>query len=240
MPTTDVDIDRTPLVMLPGLLCDARLWQAQVEAIADIAAPIVADLTLDDDIGVMARRILERMPPRFAVAALSMGGYVAFELMRQAPERITRLALFSTSAGLDDSTRHAERQRSVEILRHGRFLGVSRFMLPQLIHPSCVDGTVGALVQDMAITVGREAFLRQQHAIMARSDSRPLLGQIACPTLVAVGTDDLVTPPAEARTIAQGIAGARLHLIAECGHLPPIERPDETSRLLREWLLGQD
>jgi pimeloyl-ACP methyl ester carboxylesterase len=207
--------DRTPLVFLPGLLCDERLWRDQVAALADIAEPSVADLTLDDGITAMAARALAGAPPgRFALAALSMGGYVAFEMLRQAPERITRLALLDTSAAPDSPERAGQRRAAMESLRHGRFLGVTTRMLPQLVHARHVQGPVGDEVRAMARRVGGAAFLRQQRAILGRPDSRPLLPSIGVPTLVAVGDSDVLTPAADAEEIHRGIAGSAIHCTA--------------------------
>lgn len=226
----------TPVLFLPGLLCDATLWRAQIDDLADVAAPMVADLTLDDSVAAMAARTLAAAPPHFSLVALSMGGYVAFEIMRQAPERVTRLALLATSAAPDDAARAAERRGAMESLRIGKFMGVTARLLPQLVHPGHVEGPVGEAVTGMAQRVGRDAFLRQQQAILTRPDSRPTLAAIAVPTIVGVGDGDRLTPPAASREIHAGIAGARLHLFEGCGHLPAMEAPAETSTLLRGWL----
>lgn len=224
-----------PLLFLPGLLNDALLWRAQITALADLAAAAVADLTLDNTIADMARRTLAAAPPHFALVALSMGGYVAFEILRQAPERVARVALLDTCAAPDSPERAAERRKGMASLRVGRFAGVTNRLLPQLVHASHVQGPVGTAVKAMAERVGGEAFLRQQQAILDRPDSRPTLSRITVPTLVAVGEDDVLTPVDDAREIHAGIAGSRLHVFSACGHLPPLERPDETSALLREW-----
>lgn len=233
-------MSRTPLVFLPGLLCDERLWRDQARDLLDVADPIIADLTKDDTIAAMAQRALDAAPARFALAALSMGGYVAFEIMRQASERVTRLALFDTSAAPDDAARVAQRKAGIESLKIGRFAGVTTRLLPQLIHSSRVAGPVGEELKAMAARVGQDAFLRQQKAILGRPDSRPLLPHIAVPTLVAVGDSDMLTPPADAHEIHRGIPGSRFHILAGCGHLPALELPHETSELLRKWLKGYD
>lgn len=225
-----------PLVLLPGLLCDARLWQQQADDLADIATPWIADLTQDDSIPAMAARVLAQAPQRFALAGLSMGGYVALEIMRQAPERVTRLALLDTSAAPDSEARQAERERAIKTLGLGRFMGVTEAMLPQLVHKSHVRGPVGATVRAMAKEVGQQAFVHQQQAILTRADSRPLLPAIAVPTLIAVGDDDRMTPPPLAEAMHRAIPGARLHRFAQCGHLPPLEQPEATSAVLRDWL----
>jgi pimeloyl-ACP methyl ester carboxylesterase len=231
-------MDLMPLVFLPGLLCDDRLWRDQARDLSDIAAPFIADLTQDDSIAAMARRALDGAPPRFALAGLSMGGYVAFEILRQAPERVTRLALLDTSAAPDEAERIAQRKAGIASLKIGRFAGVTTRLLPQLVHASHVAGPVGEELKAMAARVGGAAFLRQQQAILGRPDSRPLLAEIAVPTLVAVGDGDVLTPVAEAQEIHRGIAGSRFHIFEGCGHLPALEQPNETSRVLRDWLLA--
>jgi pimeloyl-ACP methyl ester carboxylesterase len=228
--------ERTPLLFLPGLLCDERLWRDQAEALRDVAEPYVADLTRDDSVGAMARRALALAPARFALAALSMGGYVAFEILRQAPERVTRLALFSTSASPDTPARAARRRAAMSSLRHGRFAGVTKRLLPQLIHPDRVGTPLGDEVRAMAERVGGEAFLRQQTAILGRPDSRPLLASITVPVLVAVGDADVLTPPAGSEAMHRGISGSSFHVLGRCGHLPAMEHPSKTAALLRGWL----
>lgn len=231
-----VSSPRPSLLLLPGLLCDARLWRDQVEGLADLADITIPDLTLDDSVGAMAARVLAQAPARFALGALSMGGYVAFEILRQAPQRVERLALLSTSARADPPKRAAVRRASLALAERGRFAGVTRKLLPQLVHASRVDTPVGEEVMAMAERVGRDAFLRQQRAILERPDSQPLLPTLSMPTVVGVGDDDRMTAPEESRILQTGIAGARLHVFTDCGHLPPMEKPRETNDLLRAWL----
>ncbi len=227
---------RVPLLLLPGLLCDARIWRDPAAALADLAQTSVPDLSGEDSIVAMAARVLDAAPPRFALAGLSMGGYVAFEILRQQPHRVQRLALFDTSAAPDTPERARQRRLGIASIRQGRFVGVTRQLLPRLVHARHVHGPVGAEVQAMAQRVGADAYLRQQTAILGRPDSRPMLAGIAVPTLVVVGADDVMTPPSESEAIASGIRGATLHRLAECGHLPPMEQPDVSAALLRAWL----
>ena len=225
-----------PLLLLPGLLCDARLWRDPANALADMTAVHHADLTRDASVAGMAARVLATAPPGFALAALSMGGYVAFEILRKAPQRVARLALLDTSARLDPPKRRLVRQAGLALAEAGRFAGVTRKLLPQLVHDSRVDSAVGEEVMAMAQRVGREAFLRQQRAILDRPDSEPLLPTIAVPTLLGVGEDDRMTLPEETRLMHARIPGARLHVFARCGHLPPMEVPQDTAAVLRDWL----
>jgi pimeloyl-ACP methyl ester carboxylesterase len=230
----------TRLILLPGLLCDARLWRHQVAHVADSASIEVADLVGPDRIEAMAERVLAMGPGPFALAGLSMGGYVAFEILRRAPERVLRLALLDTSARPDAPEQSARRRGLIELAQKGRFLGVTPRLLPQLLHPDHArDHAIANTVVQMARAVGREGFVAQQRAIMGRPDSRPDLGRIRCPTLVLGGAQDAVTPPEVLQEIAGGIAGARLILLDRCGHLSPLEQPDAVTAALRDWLTAR-
>lgn len=226
----------TPLLLLPGLLCDARLWRDQVAALAATAAPVIADLTLDGRVEAMAARALASLDGPFALAGLSMGGYVALEIMRQAPGRVTRLALLDTSARPDTEEQKRRRRGLISLSRSGQFRGVTPRLLPSLIHPSRLDTPLAGEVMAMAERVGKEAFLRQQEAIMNRLDSRPDLAQIAVPTLVGVGAEDVLTPPELAAEMAALIPGARLQHFPNAGHLPTMETPEAVNGALAAWL----
>src|SRR5580704_15765607 len=179
---------KIPLVLLPGLLCDAALWAPQVAALSDIADPSVADLSRDDSLAGMARRVLSAAPARFALAGLSMGGYVAQEIMRRSPERVTRLALLDTSARADTLERAAQRRGFIELAHKGQFKGIQPRMLPVYLHPDHLqDKAITDAVLAMAERIGKDAFLRQQQAIMNRPDGREDLKRIAVPTLVLCG-----------------------------------------------------
>ena len=227
---------RIPTLLLPGLLCDDRLWGDQVDNLADIISPHIADLTLDDSIEAMARRALSMAPDQFNLVSLSMGGYVAFEIMRQAPERVRALALFSTSAAPDTPERAMRRREAMDSLSRGKFVGVTGKILGDLVHPMHVKGPVGQALKAMAARVGGEAFLRQQRAILGRVDSRPLLAHIKVPTLVVVGESDQITPPPESLDIHVGVKRSRFQLMRNCAHLPVLERPQEATFILRRWL----
>ena len=228
---------KIPLVLLPGLLCDAALWHPQVEGLGAIAEPLVIDLTRDDSLGAMARRALAAAPPSFALAGLSMGGYVAQEIMRQAPERVTKLALLDTSARADTPEQTARRRGFIELSEKGEFKGVTPRLLPVLIHAARLeDKPLTEIVMGMAERVGKEAFLRQQRAIMGRPDGREDLRRIGCPTLVLCGRQDAATPVELHEEIAGLVAGAKLVLVDDCGHLSTLEKPTTVTAALRQWL----
>lgn len=233
--------ERPTLLLLPGLLCDAALWASQIEALADIAECRVADLTRDDSIDAMAERALADMPQRFAVAGLSMGGYVALAIMAAARARIERLALLDTSARADTSEQLRRRKGLIQLAERGQFKGVTPRLLPLLIHPARIqDEALTSVVMGMAERVGKEAFLRQQRAIMGRPDRRPLLAKIHVPTLVLCGSEDAVTPVELSRELASGIATSRLTVVPDCGHLATLERPEAANAALRRWLQVTD
>ncbi|WP_270938560.1 alpha/beta fold hydrolase [Falsiroseomonas oryzae] len=226
------------LLFLPGLLCDARLWRDQVAFLSARTRCVVADLAHDETIGAMAERALRAVPPDavLSVCGLSMGGYVALEIMRRAPQRVARLALLDTSARPDTAEQTRRRRALLALSESGMFRGVTPRLLPQLLHPANVSGPLGAEVMAMAERVGRPAFHRQQRAIMHRVDSRPDLPRIAVPTLVGVGAEDALTPPELAEEMAALIPGARLARFADAGHLPSMEQPAAVNAALGGWL----
>jgi pimeloyl-ACP methyl ester carboxylesterase len=228
---------KTPLVLIPGLLNDANLWSAQIAGLADIAAIKVADHTRFDSMDALARSILAAAPVRFALAGLSMGGYISLAIMRQAPQRVLKLALLDTSARADTPERTEERRKQIALAQKGRFLGVSDQLLPRFLHPArLTDFRLTERVKTMAQAVGPDAFIRQQTAIMGRPDSRPMLRDIGCPTLVLCGRQDSATPPALHDEIAGAVPRARLAVIEDCGHLSTMEQPDAVNAELRRWL----
>lgn len=225
-----------PIVFLPGLICDARLWRDIIDGFADTMAPMVADLRLDETVAAMASRTLAAAPPRFALAGLSMGGYVALEIMRQAPERVTHLALFDTSARPDNEERRETRRKGIEMIAQGKFIGVSRGLLGSLVAPHHLGTPLAEEVQAMSERVGGTVYIRQQKAIMDRVDSRPHLAAIDVPTLVGVGALDRMTPPELAEEMAAHIPGAKLVTFPDAAHLPTMENPAPVVDAMRNWL----
>ena len=231
--------DKIPLLLLPGLLCDEKLWAPQMEALSGIADCTVADLTQQDSFPAMADAVLATAPAQFALAGLSMGGYVAQQILRQAPERVLKLALLDTSARADTEEQTTRRRGLIELAQKGRFKGVTPRLMPMLIHPHRLeDKKLTDTIIAMAEHVGMDGFLKQQKAIMGRPDGRPDLPKITVPTLVLCGRQDALTSPALHEEIHAGIPGSRLIVIEECGHLSTLERPAEVNMALREWLRG--
>ena len=229
--------ERIPLVLLPGLLNDSELWRHQLDTLGDIAEMTVPDLSQDNQLGPMAQRVLAAAPDQFALAGLSMGGYLSLEIMRQAPDRVRYLALLDTSP-LADSDEQIQRRRGlIDLARKGDFKGVTARLFPMLVHPDrAEDKDLLAVLGAMASRVGRDGFIRQQQAIMTRPDSRHDLGLIHCPTLVLCGRADGLTPPEVGAEMAAGIPDATFIVIEDSGHLSPLEQPQAVSALLRYWL----
>jgi pimeloyl-ACP methyl ester carboxylesterase len=230
---------KQPLVLLPGLLCDAALWEPQLSELADIADFFVADLTGYETMKGMGESVLRDSPwEEFALAGLSMGGYVALEVTRQAPQRVTRLALLDSRARPEKPDETERRQQLMKLAQGERgFAPVTSRMLPLMLHPSRVkDARLTKTIRDMAERTGVEAYLRQQRAIISRPDFRPQLPKIKCLTLVLCGRQDQLTPPECSEEMAAAIPEAKLLVVEECGHLSTLERPDEVNAAMREWL----
>lgn len=229
--------DNLPVVLVPGLNCSARLYADQIPALGRFGPVVVADHTRDASIAAIASRILANAPPVFALVGLSLGGYIAFEIMRQAPQRVAKLALLDTSARPDTAELTARRQAPMAQARAGKLIDVADESFVFFVHPDRHgDVALRDVVRAMAEETGVDAYLRQQQAIIARPDSRPTLATIRCPTLMLVGEQDKGTPPEFAREIAAGIAGARLVIVPGCGHLSTLERPQAVTKALVEWM----
>ena len=226
-----------PIVLVPGLGCSARLYGEQIPYLWRFGPVTIADHTRDDSMAAIARRILAAAPHRFALAGLSMGGYIALEIMWHAPERVAKLALLDTGARAEAPEQTKRRKVAIELAENGRYAEVVDVVFPLYVHRKRHnDAALKQIVRDMAEDMGAEAFLRQQHAIIHRQDARPGLGAIKCPTLVLVGEDDQATPLELSREISASIAGSRLTIIPESGHLSTLEQPDRVTAALIDWM----
>ena len=226
-----------PILLVPGLGGSPRIYAPLVPQLWRFGPVTVANHIRDDSLGAIARRILAEAPPRFALAGHSMGGYIAFEILRQAPERVAKLALINTQAR-PDTPEASERRRALTArIGLGHFHDVLDELFPGFVHPlRRGDSDLRKLVHDMGDDMGADAFVRQQTAIMSRTDSRPTLAIIACPTLVLSGDEDNTIPNAMSVEMAEGIRGARLVIIPECGHLSQLEQPAGVAAALAAWL----
>ena len=226
-----------PIVLVPGLLASPRLYAEQIPELWRLGPVTIASHTRDDSMGAIARRILATAPARFALAGISMGGYISFEILRQAPERIAKLVLLDTSALPDTPEQSEQRRAQIEMARSGRLGELTDMMFPRLVHARrWGDESLRRICRAMVQEVGTEGFSNQQTAIIGRPDSRPGLAAIRCPTLVIVGDGDVLTPPERAEEIANGIPGARLAVIRDSGHLSTLEQPAAVTRRMVEFL----
>ncbi|MEZ5909037.1 MAG: alpha/beta fold hydrolase [Hyphomicrobiaceae bacterium] len=225
------------LVLVPGLLCTAELFAPQIAALGDVARITVADHGVEDDMEAIAADVLAAAPMEFALAGLSMGGYIAFEILRQAPGRVTRLALIDTSARGDRPEQTAQRRELITLAEEKGIAAVGEALRPYLMAPGRQqDARLLAILKRMTEETGLEVFKRQQEAIIGRPDNRPFLAEIDVPTVVIVGELDQMTPVKVAREMADAIPGARLEVIPGAGHLPTLETPEAVNDILRDWL----
>jgi pimeloyl-ACP methyl ester carboxylesterase len=226
-----------PIVLVPGLNCSPPLYAPQMSALWRFGPVTVATHTHDDSMAAIGARILRDAPQRFALAGLSMGGYIALEVMRQAAGRVAKLALLDTGPRDDPPQMQAKRRTNIALAEAGRFDEIIDAQFPLYVHPARAnDAALKAIYLAMCHDVGAQAYVRQQKAIMTRADSRPLLPSIRCPTLVLVGAQDEATPPALSEEMVASIPGARLVTVAGCGHLSTLERPEAVTQALVEWM----
>lgn len=224
-------------VFVPSLLGSPRLYAEQLPALWRFGPVSVASHHRDDSLARIADRILAAAPPQFALVGLSMGGYLAFEIMRQARHRVVRLALLNTRACPDTDDQTQSRNDQIALAERGQFAEVVDILYRRWVRAARRhDHALRQVIRQMADETGPEAFVRQQVAIMNRPDSRIDLAAINCPTLVVAGAEDDVTTPDQATEIADRVPGARLVLIPDCGHLSTLEQPAAVRQVLVDWL----
>ncbi|CAA9389171.1 MAG: Hydrolase, alpha/beta fold family [uncultured Rubellimicrobium sp.] len=225
----------TPLLLIPGHMCDARMWGPQLAAFSGTRTVHLAQIADADSMAALAGAILRDAPPRFALAGLSMGGIVAMEVLRQAPARVERIALLDTNP--------LPEAEAVKAGRRNRMARVAQGHLPVIVREEMKPlyladrrQPVLDLCYDMALSLGPEVFLRQSRALMDRPDQTATLRAFRGPALVLHGAEDRLVPLDRARLMAELMPGARLEIIPGAGHLPVLEQPDATNAALRRWL----
>jgi pimeloyl-ACP methyl ester carboxylesterase len=231
--------EKLPVLLVPGLGCTARLYTEQMPALWTFGPVTVADHRHAESVDMIARQILADAPPHFALAGLSMGGYIALAIMRTAPERVAKLALLDTGARSDTPEAAEKRKASIALARAGKLAEINEALWPVLVHKDRQgDVALKKIAGDMTLMAGAAAFARQQTAILTRPDSRPGLPAIACPTLVLVGDGDQLTPPHLSEEMAGLIPGSTLVVVPQCGHLSTLERPEAVTQALAAWMKG--
>jgi pimeloyl-ACP methyl ester carboxylesterase len=229
--------DPLPMVLIPGLRCSARLYTPQLAQLWQFGPVTVSNHTRADTVPAIADDILTTAPPRFALIGLSMGGYIAFEIMRRAPARVVKLALLDTSARADSPEQAQRRQQQIALTEAGRYDDTVTAQFGLMVHRSRrADAQLWQTYRLMAQETGPEVFVRHQRALSQRADSRPDLARIKVPTVVLVGDADELTPPSHAQEIAAGIDEARLVVVADCGHLSTLERPEAVTAALVDFM----
>lgn len=227
----------TPLVLLPGMMCDARLYGPQIDALAArrwLSLPCITD---HETVGALAAEVLKNAPPVFALAGLSMGGIVAMEVARQAPERIERLALLDTNPLADLEKVSEGRLVNVARVERGDLAEVMRDShIPNYLPGGEITGPVPELCADMAQAIGPKAYIRQSRALMARPDQQQTLAAFSGPTLILTGAHDRLCPMGHHTLMHSLIPNSRLAIIDGAGHLPTLEKPEETTAELLRWL----
>ena len=227
----------TPVVLVPGMLCTPEIFASQITALWPYGPVTVASTLEGETIAEMAAAILAAAPPRFALAGISMGGFIEFDIMRQAPERVIKLALLSTEARPDTPEQTAQRRTLLAQVDSGNFETLLALALPAIVHPARQsDSALREANVRMGLAVGIERWTRQVEAVMARIDYRPCLSAISVPTLILVGDSDTFTPPNRAEEMVAAIPGAQLVVVPQCGHASTIEQPDAVNRALIEWI----
>lgn len=227
----------TPIVLLPGLNCTAEVYAAAVPALWQFGSILIPDHKRGSSMAEIAAAILAEAPPSFALAGFSMGGYLAFELLRQAPERITRLALIDTMARLDTPEGLQKRHDAIRLVQAGKLRQLVSANFPLSVHPeNAGNPTIRDFSLRMALANGPEVYVRQQQAIITRPDSTAELAGIRVPTTVIVGEADTITPVADAQAMAAAIRGANLVVIERAGHMSPTEQPEAVTRELAGWM----
>ncbi len=226
------------IVLIPGLLNTAALYNLQVNYLSNYYNVTVADHTQFETISQIAEDILiNQAPDNFVLGGLSMGGYIAQEILRQAPERVNGLILMNTSARRDTPEQTSRRMAIMNATQSGRFKGVTQHLLPNLVHKDALENPlITNVIIDMAQEIGRDAFIRQQKAIINRIDSRETLKKVTVPACVIVGNNDKLTPPDKAREMASLLPSAALHILENCGHLSPLECPDDVTEIIANFM----
>lgn len=226
-----------PILLVPGMMCDARVFGPQIEDLSRDFALHIARVTQAESIREMAAEAIHHAPARFALAGLSMGGMVAMEILRRVPERVTRLALISTTPLPETPEQAAWREGQIVKAQAGNLYEAVRAALgPDNIAPGPARARVLELVDRMAADLGPREFVRQSRALQRRPDAQKVLRMTRAPTLVLCGGQDKLTPPRRHEFMAELIPYAELAVIDESGHLPTLEAPDKTNLALRAWM----
>jgi pimeloyl-ACP methyl ester carboxylesterase len=225
------------IVLIPSQLCTDLVWEPQLPVLSAFARPRVFVQRDHDTVGAMAQSVLDASPEGFTLITHGMGGFVAFEMLRRAPQRIGKLVLMSALAPADTPKQTERRMGYIRLVEQGRFDGIIEERIPMLVHPSRTgDAALTAILRRMASDTGPEVFQRQQRAIMARPDSRPMLASIPCPTVLVFGRQDGITSIEHQNEMLNTIPNVRLEILEDCGHMMTLEKPADVNARLSAFL----
>lgn len=225
------------VVLIPGLLCDSLVWKHQLAALADTHELLVPELSDHTSLEAMASAVLAAAPAHFALAGHSLGGRIALEVVRQAAARVSHLALMDTGVGPPAPQERDSRLALVVLGEASGLAAVAERWLPPMLHPARrQEPTFMAPLKAMVAGRSAASFRRQQEALLARPDARPVLGMVRCPTLVLTGAEDEWSPPAQHAAIAAAIPGAELVIVPDAGHFAPLEQPAAVTQALQALL----
>lgn len=227
----------TPLLLLPGMMCDARLFSPQIDALSATRPLMVSPIGQHRTMRDLARAVLDDAPPRFALAGLSMGGIVAMEIVHQAPERVAGLALLDTNPLAERDEVKARRAGQLDAVKKGELARVMRDdMKPNYLADSDRRGAILELCMEMALALGEDVFVNQSLALRDRKDRTEALRRYAGPALVLCGRQDVLCPVERHELMHALLPDSRLHIVEGAGHLTTLEQPEETTGVIRDWL----
>jgi pimeloyl-ACP methyl ester carboxylesterase len=227
----------TALVLLPGMMCDARLFAPQINALSGSYTLHCAPIGGHDSIGAIASDVLAHAPPTFALAGLSMGGIVAMEILRQAPDRVIKIALMDTNPLAESDAVKSHREPQIAAVQNGNLRAVMRDeMKPNYLTDGPNRGAILDLCMAMSQTLGPDVFIRQSRALQTRPDQSETLRQTTIPALVLCGHDDTLCPLHRHELMHSLMPHSTLQVIENAGHLPTLEQPDQTTHALANWL----
>jgi pimeloyl-ACP methyl ester carboxylesterase len=231
--TPDLDI-----AIFPGHLCNGRLFAHQIESLADVAQIHVVDLYTHDSVAALAKDALSSLPQHFVLMANSMGGAVAFEVLRQARHRVRALILIGTTCRPETPVQNSRRAETLVLAQNEDWKAIADLYAPVFFAPQnrAHNPALDETLAQMIVGAGEPSIRRQQRAFAARPNSTATLAKIDCPTLVICGREDTITPLELSEEIVAGVHHAELVVVDECGHVPTVERPELTTQIIRDWM----
>lgn len=232
-------MEKEPLILLPGTLCDERLWNQQINGLVNIADASVISLHNHDSIEGLALEVLSKAPQKFSMAGLSLGGIVALEIMRLAPDRVNRLALLSTNPFLPRPEQQEVWNKFIALSKSGNFLDITKdYLLPVLIDDANRTGELEHIIIEMAEQIGAAGYVNQLRAVASRKEQSSILSTIKCPTIVIGGEEDKVCPVSLIEYMGNAIPNAKQQIVSNAGHLITMEQPEKVTDALKEWLVA--